>query len=69
MKKNQTREKQKAELRTYVEAVSHDALELRVDFLGGPGETLAILGHLETRYGDTTAVGGLCRCKTIQELT
>lgn len=46
--------------RAYLEAFSHDVLELRVDFLGSPGETLAVLGHLETGDGDTTAVGSLC---------
>jgi len=46
---------------TLVESVLHDGLELLVDLLGGPGETLAVLRHLETGNGNTTAVGSLAR--------
>lgn len=46
---------------TLQEAVLHDALESLINLLGGPGETLAILGHLETGDSDTTAVGSLTR--------
>ena len=42
-------------------ACLHDVLELAVDLLGRPLETLAVLGHLETRDGDTTDVGCLCK--------
>lgn len=41
------------------EALSHDPLELGVDLLGRPRQTLAVLSHLETRNGDTSAVGSL----------
>lgn len=44
---------------TVIEGILHDSLELVVDLLGRPGETAAVLGHLETRNGDTTAVSGL----------
>lgn len=37
----------------------HDTLELVVDLLHGPLETSRVLSHLETRDGNTTAVGGL----------
>lgn len=46
---------------TLEEGALHDLLELAVNLLLGPGETLAVLGHLETGDGDTTAVGGLAR--------
>jgi hypothetical protein len=41
------------------EAALHDATQLLVDLLGGPGNTLRVLGHLETGDSDTTAVGSL----------
>jgi len=41
------------------EAALHDASQLLVDLLGGPADTLGVLGHLETGDGDTTAVGSL----------
>ena len=37
----------------------HDVLELCVDLCWGPSETLRVLGHFETRDGDTTTVGSL----------
>ena len=42
--------------------LSHDPLQLRIDLLGRPRQTLAVLRHFKTRDGDTTAVGGLCKC-------
>lgn len=45
---------------TYLEAVGHDSLQLRVDFLWRPCEALAVLGHLQTGNGDATTVRGLC---------
>lgn len=46
-------------LETSQESVLHDILELVVDLLLSPSEALAVLRHLQTRHGDTTAVGGL----------
>jgi len=46
-------------LKAVGEAVLHDVLELLVDLLGGPGNALAVLRHLETGNSDTTGVGGL----------
>jgi len=40
-----------------LEAIFHDSLELRIDFLGCPANTLGVLCHLEPRDGDTTSVG------------
>ncbi len=45
--------------RTYSVALSHDVLELSVDFSGSPCQTLAVLGHLKTGHGNTAAVGRL----------
>jgi len=50
-----------AGVQAVLEGSLHDALELLVDLLGGPAQALAVLGHLETRNGDTTGVGGLTR--------
>ncbi|KAH3663997.1 hypothetical protein OGAPHI_004711 [Ogataea philodendri] len=44
---------------TGVEAVDHDVLELLVDLLGGPLDSLGVLGHLQARNGNTTTVGSL----------
>lgn len=41
------------------EAALHNAGELFVDGLGGPVDTLGVLGHLESGDGDTTTVSGL----------
>ncbi|KAI6754971.1 hypothetical protein HG531_004077 [Fusarium graminearum] len=46
-------------LKTSDEGVLHDGLEAVVDLLLGPLDTLAVLGHLKTRNGNTTTVGGL----------
>lgn len=46
-------------LEAVVEAVLHDLLELLVNLLRGPGQTLRVLGHLKTGDRDTTGVGGL----------
>lgn len=46
-------------LKTVLEARGHDVLETGVDLLAGPAEAGGVLGHLETRDGDTTGVGGL----------
>lgn len=42
-----------------VEAILHDLLKTGVDLLAGPVDAGGVLGHLETRHGDTTGVGGL----------
>ena len=39
--------------------VLHDLLQLGVDLLEGPVQTLAVLAHLQTGGGDTAGVGGL----------
>ena len=44
-----------------VEDAHHDALELRVHFLEGPGEALGVLGHLQTGGGHAAGVGRLAR--------
>ena len=41
-----------------LEDVSHNVLELGIDFLGSPAETLAVLAHLET--GNSNAAGVNC---------
>ena len=46
---------------TVEESVLHDVLETLINLRLGPVEALAVLGHLETGNGDTTAVGGLAR--------
>jgi hypothetical protein len=46
-------------LKAVVEAVLHDVLELLVNLLGGPGDALAVLRHLQTGDSHTTGVGGL----------
>ena len=46
-------------LETVLEACGHDVLQTSVDLLAGPAEAGGVLGHLETRDGDTTGVGGL----------
>ena len=46
---------------TVVEAVLHNLLKAGVNLLTGPVDTGRVLGHLETRDGNTTSVGGLTR--------
>jgi hypothetical protein len=41
-------------------AIRHNFLELLVHLMGRPREPLAVLGHLEARHRDTTAIGSLC---------
>lgn len=53
-------------LKTVGEAVLHDALELGVDFLGGPDQTCRVLSHLETGDSDAAGVGGFaCGMKLV----
>lgn len=42
-----------------LEAGLHDVLEPAIDLSGGPGDTGRVLGHLQSRDGDTTGIGGL----------
>lgn len=49
-------------LEAVLEDILHDVLELVVDLLGGPADSLGVLGHLESGNSDTTSVGGLARC-------
>ncbi|KAH3669592.1 hypothetical protein OGATHE_002404 [Ogataea polymorpha] len=42
-----------------IEAVDHDVLELLVDFLGTPLDSLRVLCHLQTRNSNTTTVSCL----------
>ena len=44
----------------YIIAVCHDVLELVVDLISRPCESLTVLSHLQTRDGDATTVGCLC---------
>jgi hypothetical protein len=44
-------------IKAVVEAGNHDVLQLGVNLFGSPAEALGVLGHFETRDGDTTAVG------------
>ncbi len=44
-------------LEPVLEAVFHDALKLRINFLGCPADTLRVLCHLEPGDGDPTSVG------------
>lgn len=44
-----------------VEAVLHNFLKTGVNLLTGPVDTGRVLGHLKTRHGNTTGVGGLAR--------
>ena len=48
-------------LEAELEGVLHNVLQLLIDLLLGPGQALAVLGHLKTRDSDTTAVGSLAR--------
>ena len=48
-------------LKSNLERILHDVLELLVDLLRCPRQALAVLCHLQTRHGDTTSVGGLSR--------
>lgn len=41
--------------------VVHDALQIVVNFLSCPAQTLRVLTHLKTRYRYTTGVAGLTR--------
>ena len=45
---------------SYIIAVCHDVLELGVDLISRPRESLTVLSHLQTRDGDATTVGCLC---------
>lgn len=44
-----------------VVAVLHDGGQLVVDLLSSPLDSGRVLGHLKSRDGDTTSVGGLGR--------
>lgn len=46
-------------LNTSVEAANHDVLELLVNLLLGPGDSLRVLSHLKTGDSNTTGVGSL----------
>lgn len=50
-----------ASLPTGLVTVDHDGLELGVDLLVSPLETLGVLGHFKTGNGNTTTVGSLTR--------
>ena len=46
-----------------VEEVLHDVLELGINFLECPAQTLAVLGHLKSRCSNTAGIGSLARNK------
>ena len=39
----------------------HDLMKLIINFLSCPGDSLAVLAHLESRYKNTTSVNSLRR--------
>lgn len=47
--------------KTHLISLSHDVLQFLVNLRRRPRESLAVLRHLETRHGDTTAVRRLSR--------
>ena len=39
----------------------HDAVQLGINLLAAPTQTLRVLAHLKTRYSHTTGIGSLAR--------